>query len=119
LKHETAHDYSTAGIVHGCGVNLPDATENRNCSLCGKQACSLFSKNRSPKAFGAGGRGLKLVSFVDVIDLLLKQRHDIQDYRTSGSCSDLLSSIERAFRGGRVDKIQAECYPSRNFTLVP
>jgi len=49
LKHETAHDYSTAGIVHGCGVNLPDASEDGISSLCGKQACSPFSKTPQPR----------------------------------------------------------------------
>jgi hypothetical protein len=85
LKNETAHDYSTAGIVHRCGINLPDATEHGLPVCAGKQACSLFSKYcGTPKA----RRAHRLKAYVlppTAIDVLLEQRHDIHAYRTSGS----------------------------------
>jgi hypothetical protein len=76
LKNETAHDYSTAGIVHRCGINLPDATEPGLpvCAATGLQP--VFEILRPPKA----RRAHRLKAYVlapTAIDVLLERRHDI------------------------------------------
>jgi len=93
LKHETAHDYSTAGIVHRCGVNLPDATENGLPIGAANRLGACFRNLRHAES-PLGARIKACVLPPTAIDAFLEQRYDIHAYRTSGRASDILSSID-------------------------